>query len=130
MRFIIIEKDEDVFNQLSAYIHKMEEEYPFLEQVQIEWCVSGEQIRNDCCLDGELCVVIDLDLLDCSGMELAEELRKQDESLLLVICSAVNDYAMQCYDLDVVYYLLKPLTEQAVRLMLTRILRRRETDEV
>ncbi len=130
MRFIIITEDEEVYKNLSSSIYGMEEEFSFLKNVRVEWCSSLEYDKDCCRADEELCIVIDIDLLNGNGLKLAEELRKRDESLPLVICSALNDYAMQCYDLDVVFYMLKPLTEESIRLMISRIERRREADEV
>jgi len=56
-------------------------------------------------------VLLDIFLQDGLGLELAKWLRKQDSKCALIFITTSRDYAVESYEVNACYYLLKPLEE-------------------
>lgn len=69
----------------------------------------------------------DLYLLDIfmensmNGLELAQRLRAADETAVLCFVSASDDFYREAYDLYAIQYLIKPISREAVRLLLDKV---------
>jgi DNA-binding LytR/AlgR family response regulator len=55
-----------------------------------------------------------------NGIELARELRKDDERLIIVFVSAFDDFIGTGYDVSALHYLLKPVSEEKLNEVLNR----------
>lgn len=71
-------------------------------------------------------IFMDIDMPKMNGLKVAKELRKIDQSVLLVFVTFLAKYAIKGYEVDAMDYLLKPLNYNAFKLKLDRILSRCE----
>ena len=55
-------------------------------------------------------VLLDIQMPDCSGIELAEQLMALDDPPVVIICSAFDDHALAAFRAQVFDYLLKPVS--------------------
>ncbi len=77
-------------------------------------------------------VMMDINLPQCNGMDIAVSLRKIDQSVALVFVTSMVQYAVKGYEVDALDFLLKPVNYQSFRLKIQRLVfhfqRRRSPD--
>lgn len=59
-------------------------------------------------------VFLDLSIHDKNGIKLVNDIRKYNEEIAIVFISSSNEYILESYDMDISYYLLKPITKKLV----------------
>lgn len=82
---------------------------------------AGRQIAQ---LDPDM-VLLDIQMPEVSGMELAHRLADAPRRPELVFVTAFNDFAMEAFNVDAVDYLLKPVSFDRLRMAIDRVRRRR-----
>lgn len=89
----------------------------------IEKCMSRKDLEEyfDIAL-----LFIDIDLGDENGMEIAKELRRQEEKMPIVFVSSNKEYAVESYDVDALGYLIKPIQPEKVRRIMDKFLKQNE----
>ncbi len=133
MNFLIINSDVEAVDllmellQRDVYMRKLlnkdlaVQKHP--EEVNIDILVDISEERLMEYVWTDTCVIMDIELEDGPDMlRLAGVLREADERIPIVFYTKANDYAMQCYDLDLTYYLLQPPDDINVHRMVTRVL--------
>jgi DNA-binding LytR/AlgR family response regulator len=73
-----------------------------------EYGSAGEYLFAGECFD---VLLLDIQMDGQSGLELARELRKRDENLLIIFITAYEDYAREGYEVSALRYLMKPVDE-------------------
>lgn len=84
---------------------------------------SGLDFLDEYSFDFDV-VFMDIDMPKMNGLKTAQELRKIDQSVLLVFITFLAKYAIKGYEVDAVDYIIKPLNYDAFRLKLDRVLSR------
>ena len=69
-------------------------------------------------------VLMDIEMPGMNGMETARELRKIDQSVILIFVTALAQYALQGYDVDALSYMLKPVNQYDFAMKMVRALNR------
>lgn len=69
-------------------------------------------------------VFLDIRMPGIDGMSAARSLREMDQAVALVFLTSLAQYAVDGYELDAVDYILKPVSYEALKLKLPRILAR------
>ncbi len=125
MRFMIIDSDAQAVDSLVELLHSEVKKWMNAENSRMETrsSITKEEIKA---LAGtDTCVILEIETENGpEGLALAEALREADEDIPIVFYTAVNDYAMICYDLDIAYYMLKPVNEDSVHRMMDRVMDR------
>lgn len=68
-------------------------------------------------------VFLDVEMPEMNGIELAKEIVKCDENIQVVFVTAYNQYAIDAFKVSAVNYILKPITEEALRETTERLLK-------
>lgn len=55
---------------------------------------------------------LDIELKHINGLELAQDIRKQDQGMLLVFTTGLQDYVFRGYEVQAFRYMLKPIKEK------------------
>lgn len=90
---------------------------------QIVCCDSGEEILD---LHGEKVpdiLFLDIQMPGKSGMEIAEELRKQHRDTILIFVTALSEYVYEAFDVGAFHYLVKPFSDDKLKEVLGKALR-------
>ncbi len=126
MNFLIINSDAEAA-ELLARLLKRDLEERISDDVCLEILADIAE-ENLLLLAGtNTCVIMEIETEDGrKRLNLAWRLREADEQIPIVFYTKTNDYAMECYDLDLTYYLLNPADEVSVHRMVTRVLRQFE----
>ncbi len=69
-------------------------------------------------------LLLDIEMKQMSGMELAWQIRREDRSLQIIFITGYMEYISQGYDVEALHYLLKPVTEEKLKSVLSRAIQR------
>lgn len=122
MNYLIVDPDAQAagrFAELLACVLK-ERSAENSARITASRGIAEEELLN---LTGtDTCLILEITITDpADGLCFAQQLREKNEDIPIVFCSETNDYAMQCYDLNITYYIQKPISEEKVCRMLDRI---------
>ncbi len=89
----------------------------------VEEFESGEELLNakDCRF---VLIFLDIYMQGVNGMEVAKELRQRGSKSMIVFCSSSKEYAVESYEVDALYYLMKDYDKDALFQVLDRFFRK------
>ncbi len=124
MRIAVIEDERAHRDLLLFYLERWsreqggEEIYTF-ETADSFW-FAYEENR---CFD---LLFVDIQMPGMDGMELAKRVREKDRDVLIVFTTGITDFLEEGYEVEALHYLVKPLSEEKVRLCLEKAKGRRQ----
>ena len=119
---IAIVEDEVLYaDQLQEYLKKYEEEYR--ETFEISVFQDGDQIVHHYKAEYDV-ILMDVEMRFMDGMSAAEEIRKMDTEVVIIFITNMPQYAVRGYEVDVLDYVLKPITYFAFAQRLNRAIER------
>ena len=66
-------------------------------------------------------VVLDIYMGKLTGMDVAYQIRRIDENVIIAFCTSSNEFASESYEVNAKHYLRKPITEESVSKMFRRL---------
>jgi DNA-binding LytR/AlgR family response regulator len=63
-------------------------------------------------------IVLDIQMAEINGIELAKKIRKTDKDVIIAFISGMADYVFEGYEVQAIRYILKPIDEQKVNELL------------
>jgi len=114
MKIAIIDDEKPARSELKYLITIVSED------VQITECESGEDALSLINEEQFDLFCIDINLGDINGTVLASTIKKIMPDAEIVFATAYNNYAEKAFEVDALYYLLKPFSESKVRRMLDK----------
>lgn len=111
MRIFIVDDEKPARSELKFLINKV------IPNAQITEAASGEEALNIIKDESFELICIDINLGDISGATLASTIRMLSPNVEIVFATAYNTYAENAFEVDSLYYLLKPFAENKVRQM-------------
>ncbi len=66
-------------------------------------------------------IILDIYMDGIMGVDIARQIRTKDENVSLAFCTSSNEFASQSYEVNAKYYLQKPVTEEKLSKMLSRL---------
>ena len=69
-------------------------------------------------------LLLDIEMKELNGMELAKKLRAEGDMLPIVFITGYSEYMNEGYEVEALHYLLKPLDEKKLSAVLDRYLKR------
>lgn len=114
MRIAIIDDEKPARSELKYLVGLYEEEAEFTE------ISSGEEALEVLKKENFDLLLIDMNLGDISGSALAYMARKKMPETEIVFATALSTYAEKAFEVEALYYLLKPFSGEKVKQMLER----------
>lgn len=74
-------------------------------------------------------LVLDIEMGELSGMELAEKVRAQNEEIPILFVTGYDQYMAQGYEVSAIQYLLKPLHKEKLFGVLDKLQRGQKAEE-
>lgn len=71
-------------------------------------------------------LIFDIEMGKMNGMELAGEIRKQDEEIPILFITGYDSYMAQGYEVSALHYLLKPVNKEKLFAVLDKLQKNRE----
>lgn len=73
---------------------------------------------------------LDIQMPKKNGMEIARELRKKSEKMILIFVTAIQEYVFEAFDVGAFHYLVKPFSEEKFREVIKRAIKQYEENNV
>ena len=128
MIHIAVVEDEPVYlRQLMEYLARFQQESG--REIKISTYRDGEDIIEDYQADFDI-ILMDIQMRFMDGMTAAEKIRKQDQEVIIMFITNMTQYAVRGYEVDALYYILKPVNYFDLKQKLERAferMKRRET---
>lgn len=96
---------------------------------RIVCCDSGEEILDLRVEEAPDILFLDIQMPGKSGMEIAEELRKQRRDTILIFVTALSEYVYEAFDVGAFHYLVKPFSDDKLKEVLGKALRQYEKQQ-
>ncbi len=71
----------------------------------------------------------DIQMPGLNGVELAKKIRREDRRVAIVFVTGVTDYLLEGYEVEALYYLVKPVDAEKISICMERILARYNEQE-
>lgn len=107
MRIVACDDDVNELEELKQQLQEIGEKYQL--PLDIRTFTEGEQCCEYLLLNSADIVFMDIYLKPGNGVELVRRLRQQKLNFKLVFLTSSNEFAIESYELEAAYYLLKPL---------------------
>lgn len=117
VRIAIVEDDEKYIRQLQQYMQRYQEETG--TQLTVSVFRDGAQILENYTPQYDL-ILMDIEMKLVDGMTAAEEIRRQDQEVVLMFVTNMSQYAIRGYEVGALDYILKPVSYFAFSQKLTR----------
>lgn len=89
---------------------------------QIDSFISGEQVLSEMEKNGDYMIyLLDIDMPEMNGLELAAEIRKRQQGAYIVFLTAYDKFAVEGYDVKAYGYVVKERIEEKLIPVLNRI---------
>lgn len=74
----------------------------------IQKYTNGAPLCNDIKSNSVDIIILDVDMPKENGIEIGKKIRTFDTNVIIIFCTSFPQYAVESYDCDAFYYLLKP----------------------
>ncbi|OEH91375.1 LytR/AlgR family response regulator transcription factor [Bacillus solimangrovi] len=116
MKVLIVDDEPMILKRLTKMLEKTNE----IKVISVESAVNFEEKYEKISPDF---VILDIDLPCKSGLTLARNIRQQNQEIPIVFLTGHAEYALESYDIGVIDYLLKPITEEKLYRCIERVQR-------
>lgn len=126
-RIAIVEDEKSYSDQFLDYLKQYEEEK------QIEFAVTvfdrGEALLESYQKEYDL-ILMDIEMPGINGMDTAEQIREQDEEVVIMFITNMASYAIRGYAVGALDFIMKPVNYYTFSMKMTRALKRVPKKEV
>ncbi len=120
MNFAILEDEEMYLSTMLTYLKKALKSIG-IKADRIDTFSSGEAFLAEYSRGAYDVILLDIYMREKSGIDVAREIRSNDDPVVLVFCTTSNEFASESYEVSAKYYLKKPISEEKVTLMLKKL---------
>ncbi|MHC1721772.1 MAG: LytR/AlgR family response regulator transcription factor [Aminipila sp.] len=115
----IVEDEASAANVLSHHLGVFAQENGL--SIQINIYNSAESFLTDTKKSYDI-LFLDIELSGMNGMEAAVRVREVDKQVIIIFVTNMAQYAVKGYEVDALYYIIKPVNYQNVAFKLTKAL--------
>lgn len=126
LNIAVVEDDEAYRAQIAGFIARFEAERGLAAKVT-QFRDGGEILADY--RPGFDIILLDIEMPRVNGMSAAEEIRRQDEDVVLVFVTNMAEYAVQGYSVGALDFILKPVEYDTFALKLARAVSRAKSRE-
>ncbi len=121
LKILVLEDEQKHLDVLTGYLARFGEEDPDF-QYSLTSYAKGLSLLAEYDRSADL-VFIDIQVPDMLGIDVAREIRKTDESVMIIFVTSLSQYAVAGYEVDAFDYILKPIKYASFSAKLSRALR-------
>ena len=118
MRIAVVEDEEAVRRQLTAYIDRYFEGNGL--RYQLSLFEDGDEILENYTASYDL-ILLDIQMKRLNGLETAQRLRELDENVYLIFVTNLANYAIKGYSVNAFDFVLKPVNYLMLKALLARV---------
>lgn len=127
VRLAVVEDEALYQNQLKDYLEQYSKEKEI--EFKVTFLQDGEDIAEDY-KGGYDIILMDIQMRFMDGMTAAELIRKKDQEVIIIFITSMIQYAVKGYEVDALYYILKPVNYFALSQKLDRAVLRLNRNQV
>lgn len=128
MRIAICDDDSTQIAVLESYVQTWAQKNDV--EINIKKFNSAENFLFEWTATGQFDLLfLDIKMREMTGIELAEIIRKEDEEVAIVFVTGDESFVFKGYDVDALYYLIKPITEENCAKCLEKVASRLSDNE-
>lgn len=121
LKILILEDERPQLDKLTSFLARYQEENPSFEYV-LECYDRGLELLSAYQCDADL-IFLDIRVPDMLGMDVARQVRRMDEAVMIVFVTSLTQYAVEGYSVRAFDYILKPVCYASFSAKLERALR-------
>lgn len=121
LKILILEDERPQLDKLTSFLARYQEENPSFEYV-LECYDRGLELLSAYQCDADL-IFLDIRVPDMLGMDVARQVRRIDEAVMIVFVTSLTQYAVEGYSVRAFDYILKPVCYASFSAKLERALR-------
>lgn len=109
----------------------MVREYFLNNDIDVEYHIfhSGEDFLENYVVDFFGIVILDIYMIQKTGMEIAKHIRSKGDSCKILFATSSQDFAVESYEVGATYYILKPIQKDRVEKALDLCLQRMKKEK-
>ncbi len=124
----IIEDEEIHKDLLTNYLEKWSEENNV--KLMIKSFSSAEGFLFEWAENKEFDVLfVDIQMKKINGMEMAKKVRENDKDINIIFTTGITDYLEEGYEVEALYYLIKPINEEKVKKCMDKVFIRKKPEQ-
>lgn len=114
MRYNIVVCDDNkaIRDKIVKALRSLEQELN--ENFEIEQFASAEELLFEYSESTDI-LILDIQMLQMTGMQAARELRKRDRNVQIIFLTALSEYAVEGYNVHAYSFLVKPVSESVLK---------------
>lgn len=120
-KIAVVEDEEKQVQKIKKYLHQYEKEN--MVDFDLTFFSDGDEIveKYDCSYD---LILMDIMMQFMDGMTAAEEIRKKDETVMIIFTTNMVNFAIKGYQVGAFDYILKPITYFQLEKSISRALKK------
>lgn len=122
----IVEDEKEYAEQLQTFLKQYEEEHNLRFKVTVFG--DGAEILKNYQKIYDL-ILLDIEMPQMNGMDAADQIRKQDQDVVMMFITNIASYAIRGYEVGALDYVMKPITYYGFAMRLGRALKRVRQNE-
>lgn len=116
MKIAIVEDDRETFEHIGKCLSELLE-----NTAELHYFANGEAFLAAWQPGAFDFIMLDIFMGKQTGVEVAREIRKRDQTVKLSFSTSSNEYASESYEVNACYYLHKPFGKEQLKAMLDRL---------
>lgn len=118
IKIALVDDDEELQKELKNQINR------YFEESNISFCVSsffsGEEFLSNYKVNSFDIIFMDIQMKKLNGIETCVELRKLDESVIIIFLTNLAQYAINGYEVNAFDFVIKPINYYVLSMKLSR----------
>ena len=111
-QIVVCDDNKAIRDKIVKVLRTLEQEIN--EDFEIAQFASAEELLFEYSESTDI-LILDIQMLQMTGMQAAKELRKRDRNVQIIFLTALSEYAVEGYDVHAYSYLVKPVNESVLK---------------
>ena len=111
-QIVVCDDNKAIRDKIVKVLRTLEQEIN--EDFEIVQFASAEELLFEYSESTDI-LILDIQMLQMTGMQAAKELRKRDRNVQIIFLTALSEYAVEGYDVHAYSYLVKPVNESVLK---------------
>jgi len=121
LKILVLEDEQKHLDVLTGYLARYGEEHSDFQYTLTSYG-KGLSLLSEYDRNADL-IFLDIRVPDMLGIDVAGEIRKMDDNVMIIFTTSLSQYAIDGYSVDAFDYILKPIKYASFSAKLTRALR-------
>lgn len=111
-QIVVCDDNKAIRDKIVKVLRTLEQEIN--EDFEIVQFASAEELLFEYSESTDI-LILDIQMLQMTGMQAAKELRKRDRNVQIIFLTALSEYAVEGYDVHAYSFLVKPVSESVLK---------------